>query len=148
MIAEFKEFIARGNMVELAVAFVLGVAFQSVIAAITGRVLTPLIAWVFGEPDFDTLLTFGAVDPETGVPAGSFGAVLTALLNFLLVAIALFLVVRTYNRLQRREEEVAAEPEPEPEPEPGPDREDVVLLREIRDALTERERRMGGQTTS
>jgi len=140
VIAEFKEFIARGSMVELAVAFVLGVAFQSVIAAITGRVLTPLIAWVFGEPNFDTLLTFGAVDPATGVPAGSFGAVLTALLNFLLVAIALFLIVKAYNRLQRRQEEAATEPDPEPDPE------DVLLLREIRDALTGRERRHGGTT--
>jgi len=131
VIAEFKEFIARGNMVELAVAFVLGVAFQSVISAITGRVLTPLIAMAFGEPNFDALLTFGQIDPETGVPAGSVGAVLTALVNFLLVAIALFLVVKGYNRLKRRqetaEEEVPAEPEPDPE--------DVVLLREIRDAL-------------
>jgi large conductance mechanosensitive channel len=138
VIAEFKEFIARGNMVELAVAFVLGVAFQSVIAAITGRVLTPLIAWVFGEPNFDTLLTFGAVDPETGVPVGSVGAVLTALINFLLVAIALFLVVKAYNRLQRRQEEAVADPAPEPDPE------DVLLLREIRDALTARDRRGGG----
>ena len=131
MIVEFKELISRGNMVELAVTFVLGVAFQSVVATITGRVLTPLIAWVFGEPNFDALLTFGAVDPETGVPAGSIGAVLTALLNFLLVAIALFLIVRAYNRFQREEEaEEAAAPEPEVESE------DVVLLREIRDALT------------
>ncbi len=137
MITEFKEFIARGNMVELAVAFVLGVAFQSVIAAITGRVLTPLIAWVFGEPNFDTLLTFGAVDPETGVPVGSVGAVLTALINFLLVAIALFLVVKGYNRLRRQEE---AEPEPEPEAVA----EDVLLLREIRDALAGRDDRDGG----
>lgn len=142
MIAEFKEFIARGNMVELAVAFVLGVAFQSVIATITGRVLTPLIAWVFGEPNFASLLTFGAVDPETGVPAGSVGAVLTALLNFLLVALALFLVVKAYNRLQRRQEEGAAEPESEPDPQ------DVQLLREIRDALTEPDRRGGSPTAS
>lgn len=134
MIAEFREFISRGNMVELAVAFVLGVAFQSVVSAITGRVLTPLIAWMFSEPNFDALLTFGAVDPETGVQAGSVGAVLTALLNFLLVAIALFLIVKAYNRFQRQEEAAeateAATPEPEAEPE------DVVLLREIRDALT------------
>lgn len=135
MLAEFKEFIARGNMVELAVAFVLGVAFQSVISAITGRVLTPLIAWVFGEPNFDTLLTFGAVDPETGIPAGSLGAVLTALINFLLVAVALFVIVKAYNRLQRSREEEASEETSEPEPDP----EDVVLLREIRDALTARQ---------
>ena len=131
MIAEFKEFIARGNMVELAVAFVLGVAFQSVISAITGRVLTPLIAMAFGEPNFDALLTFGQIDPETGVPAGSVGAVLTALVNFLLVAIALFLVVKGYNRLKRRQETAEEEAPAEPEPDP----EDVVLLREIRDAL-------------
>ena len=133
MIAEFKEFISRGNMVDLAVAFVLGVAFQSVISTLTGRVLTPLIAMLFGEPNFDTLLTFGAIDAETGIPAGSVGAVLTALLNFVLVALALFLVVKAYNRLQRaRAREAAAAPEPEADPE------DLVVLREIRDALTAR----------
>jgi large conductance mechanosensitive channel len=131
VIAEFREFINRGNMVELAVAFVLGVAFQSVVSAITGRVLTPLIAWVFGEPDFDSVLTFGAVDPQTGIPAGSIGGVLTGLLNFLLVAMALFVIVKAYNRFQRQEDAAgAAAPAPEAEPE------DVVLLREIRDALT------------
>lgn len=127
MIAEFKEFINRGNMVDLAVAFVLGIAFQTVIAAITERVLTPLIAWIFGEPDFDQLLTFGPV--VDGVRTGSVGAVLTALMNFLLVALALFMVVRVYNRMQR------ARPE-EPEPEADPD--EVVLLREIRDSLRQR----------
>lgn len=74
MIAECKEFISRGNMVDLAVAFVLGIAFQSVISTLTGRVLTPSIAMLFGEPNFDNLLTFGAIDPETGIPAGSVGA--------------------------------------------------------------------------
>jgi large conductance mechanosensitive channel len=126
VIAEFKEFINRGSFVELAVGFVMGIAFQSVISALTERVITPAIAMVFGQPDFDTLLTFGTIDPETGMPVGSVGAVLTALVNFLLVAFALFLVVKGYNRLQRRDPE---EPEPEADPE------DVVLLREIRDAL-------------
>ena len=129
MIQEFREFVNRGNMVELAVAFVLGVAFQSVVSAITERVLSPLIGLVFGEPNFDGLLTFGAVDPETGIPAGSVGAVLTALINFLLVALALFLIVKAYNRMQRKAEAEAAEEEPAADPE------DVVLLREIRDAL-------------
>jgi large conductance mechanosensitive channel len=130
VVQEFKEFISRGNMIELAVAFVLGVSFQSVITAITGRVITPLIGLLFGEPDFDTLLMFGAIDPETGMQVGSVGAVLTALLNFLLVALALFLVVKAYNRMRRSS---PAEPEPEAEPD------DVVLLREIRDALRERQ---------
>lgn len=131
MITEFREFINRGNMVELAVGFVMGVAFQAVISTLTERVLTPLIALVFGQPNFDALLTFGAVDPATGVPTGSVGAVLTALLNFLLVAFALFLVIRTYNRMQRRS------PEQEDEVEPQADPDEVVLLREIRDALRE-----------
>jgi large conductance mechanosensitive channel len=92
-------------------------------------VITPAIALLFGEPDFDSLLTFGERDAETGQPAGSLGALLTASLNFLLVAFALFLLVRAYNRMRRRRPE---EPEPETDPE------DVVLLREIRDALRER----------
>lgn len=128
MIAEFREFVNRGNMLDLAVGFVMGVSFQAVISTITARVLTPVIALVFGEPNLDAILTFGPIDPETGVPAGSIGAVFTALLNFLLVALALFGVIKAYNRMQRTKEEVA-EAEPEPDPE------DVVLLREIRDAL-------------
>lgn len=134
MIHEFREFINRGNLVELAVAFVLGVAFQSLISAITERVLSPLIGLVFGEPNFDGLLTFGAVDPETGIPAGSVGAVLTSLINFLLVALALFLIVKGYNRMQRKAEAEAAEEAAATDPE------DVRLLREIRDALTTGER--------
>jgi large conductance mechanosensitive channel len=126
---EFKEFINRGSFVELAVGFVMGIAFQGVISTLTERVLTPAIAMVFGEPDFDALLTFGALDPETGLPVGSLGALLTALVNFLLVALALFLVVKAYNRMQRRN---PGEPEPEADPE------DVLLLREIRDSLRER----------
>lgn len=129
MLTELKEFINRGSFVELAVGFVMGVAFQGVVSTLTERVLTPAIAMVFGEPDFDALLTFGAIDPETGVQVGSLGALLTALVNLLLVAAALFLVVKAYNRTQRRH---PSEPEPEADPE------DVLLLREIRDALRER----------
>ena len=72
-------------MIELAVGFVLGVAFQGVITALTDRVLMPLIALVFGQPSFDAIGTFG--------DDGSVGAVITALVNFLLVAVALFLVI-------------------------------------------------------
>lgn len=128
MPTEFKEFINRGSFVELAVGFVMGVAFQAVISTLTERVLMPAIATVFGQPDFDHVLTFGALDPETGLPVGSVGAVLTSLVSFALVAVALFFVVKAYNRMQRRH---PAEPEPEADPE------DVMLLREIRDALRE-----------
>lgn len=128
MIKEFREFIARGNLVDIAVAFVLGAAFGAVVTAFTTRVVGPLIGMVFDLSGLDALLTFGPIDPETGVPAGSFGAFLQATINFVIVGFVMFLVVRAYNRM-RAEEEAEGAPEPAPEPE------DLVLLREIRDAL-------------
>lgn len=124
MIAEFKEFINRGNVIDLAVAVVLGAAFTPVIDAIVSRVLMPAIALVVGQPSFDAIGTFGE--------DGSIGAVITAIVNFVLVALALFVVIKAYNRMQRRS------PEQESAPEPQADPDDVVLLREIRDVLRER----------
>ncbi len=141
MIQEFREFINRGNVVDLAVAFVLGVAFKPIIDALVDRVLMPVIGLLVGQPNFDTVGTFACEDvPASGAAegliitggqqcAGSVGAVLTATVSFLLVAMALFFVVKAYNRMQRDEVE---EPEPEADPE------DVVLLREIRDSLATR----------
>ena len=124
MIAEFKEFINRGNVIDLAVAVVLGAAFAPVIDAIVSRVLMPAIALVVGQPSFDAIGTFGE--------DGSIGAVITAIVNFVLVALALFVVIKAYNRMQRQS------PEQESAPEPQADPDDVVLLREIRDVLRER----------
>lgn len=143
MIAEFKEFINRGNVVELAVAFVMGAAFTPIVNAIVQRVLLPGIGVLVGEPNFDRVGTFGCtpvtdaatVDPAASVVVGgqqcvgSIGAVITATVNFLLVALALFFVVRAYNRLQRRK------PEQPDEPQAQAVTEEVILLREIRDAL-------------
>lgn len=136
MLQEFKEFVNRGNVVELAVAFVMGVAFKPIIDNLVDRVLMPIIGILVGQPNFDTVGTFACdagLDPTTNVVtastvcAGSIGAVLTAIINFLLVALALFFVVKAYNRMNREE--------PVDEPEPEADPEDVVLLREIRDSL-------------
>jgi large conductance mechanosensitive channel len=129
VIAEFKEFINRGSFIDLAVGFVMGVAVTGVVNTVVERLLMPLIAMVFGQPDFDAIGTFGAVDPETGAQTGSVGAVLTATVNFLLIAVALFLIVKAYNRMQRRRPD---EPDPEADPE------EVLLLREIRDSLRSR----------
>lgn len=138
MLQEFREFINRGNVVELAVAFVMGVAFKPIIDNIVDRVLMPIIGMIVGQPNFDTVGTFACepgLDPTTGIVvgdtvcAGSIGAVLTAIINFVLIAVALFFVVKAYNRMNR--------PQPET-PEPEADPEDVVLLREIRDALRTR----------
>jgi large conductance mechanosensitive channel len=122
VINEFKEFINRGNVIELAVAFVLGVAFKPVIDAIVDRVLMPLIGMVVGQPNFDTIGTFACdagLDPATGIVAdgrvcaGSIGAVVTASVNFLLVALALFFVVKAYNRMKGK-------PRRRPLPSPTP----------------------------
>jgi large conductance mechanosensitive channel len=120
MLAEFREFINRGSFVDLAVGFVMGVAVSGVVTALVERVVMPLIGLIFGEPNFDQVLTFGGeVDGE---PVGSVGAVITALVVFLLVALVLFLIIKGYNAMQRKQEEVE---------EAAPDPEEVVLLREI-----------------
>lgn len=129
MIKEFKEFINRGNLVDLAVAFVLGVAFASVVTALTTRVVSPLIGMVFDLSSLETMGTFGPNDPETGLPVGSVGAFVQASINFVIVGLVMFFVVRAYNRMQRSEPEVA---EPEADPE------DVVLLRRIAAAVERR----------
>jgi large conductance mechanosensitive channel len=125
VIKEFKEFINRGNLVDIAVAFVLGVAFASVIDTLTTRIVSPLIAMIFDLSGLASMGTFGPVDAETGLPVGSVGALVEAILNFLIVGFVVFLVVRAYNRFQRTE----------PEPAPEPDTEDIVLLRRIAASL-------------
>lgn len=125
MIREFREFINRGNLVDLAVAFVLGVAFASVVTALTTRIVSPLIGMVFNLSSLETMGTFGPADPETGLPTGSVGAFVQASLNFLIVGLVMFFVVKAYNRMQG--------PPPEAEPEAEP--EDLLLLRRIADAV-------------
>ena len=129
VIKEFRDFVNRGNFVDIAVAFVMGAAFGTVVTALTARIISPLIALVFEVSDLSGVGTFGAVDPATGQPTGSVGAFLAAVLNFVIIAFVMFLVVKAYNAFNARLKEPQAEAgvsEPE----------DVVLLREIRDALT------------
>lgn len=131
MLQEFKDFINRGNVVDLAVAFVLGVAFKDVVDAVVNRVVMPLIGMIFGEPNFDAIGEFACGETTNGAGeivnqcSGSVGAILTATLNFVLIAFALFLIVKAYNRFK-------ADQEPEDE---TVDAEEVILLREIRDFL-------------
>ncbi|MGZ8612007.1 MAG: large conductance mechanosensitive channel protein MscL [Actinomycetota bacterium] len=100
MLREFREFITRGSLVELAVAFIMGVAFSSVVSAFSDVILGA-VAYAFGgDVSFDR---FGVErDGELVIPYGAF---LTALLDFAIVAFALFLVVKAYNRLRRSREE-------------------------------------------
>jgi large conductance mechanosensitive channel len=125
VLAEFREFVLRGNLVDLAVAVVLGAAFGAVVTSLVVNLITPLIAAAGGEPDFSDL-AFTINGSRFG-----YGAFLNALLSFLLIAaVIFFLVVKPVNALLARvKREEAAEPEA-----PTPD---VALLTEIRDLLRE-----------
>jgi large conductance mechanosensitive channel len=121
---EFKDFLTRGNIVDLAVAFVLGVAFGTVVTSFVENIINPVIGAIFGQPDFSTL----TIDLWSDAVL-RYGAFLTALLNFVLIAAAVFFfVVKPYNALKARQ--ASGEEEP-----PAAPPEDVQLLREIRDAL-------------
>ena len=112
MIKEFREFINRGNLVDIAVAFVLGVAFAAVINSLTNDIINPIIAKIFTVDDLA-----GWVVADIRI-----GAFLVAVINFLIVAFVMFLVVKAYNRMRAQ----AGEAEPS---------EEIVLLREIRDGV-------------
>ena len=93
---DFRKFIMRGNIVDLAVAVIIGVAFNAVVLSFVNNVISPIIGAVFGKPDFNSL-TFKLGD---GVVA--YGAFLTALLNFVIIAFVVFLILRAFSHLQTR----------------------------------------------
>jgi large conductance mechanosensitive channel len=123
MLSGFRDFVLRGNVVDLAVAVVIGAAFTSVVSAFVEGLLTPLIAAIIGEPDFSSL-TF-----TLNGSVFRYGDFLNAVISFLMVATVIyFLVVVPMNQLLARRRR-GEEPPPEPT-------EDILLLRQIRDALT------------
>jgi len=127
MLAGFKNFIMRGNVIELAVAFVVGAAFVAVVKALVDGLITPLIAAIVGKPNLD-----GAMIVTVNNADFLFGAVLGAIINFVLVAAAVyFLIVAPMNKLAERRK-AGTEPEPEAPAE------DILLLQEIRDLLAAR----------
>ena len=93
MLKEFKAFIMRGNLVEIAVGLVIALAFAAVVASFVADIITPIIAAIFGQPDFSSLKI------DIGDSAITYGNFLNALLTFLIVALAMFLVVKAYNRM-------------------------------------------------
>jgi large conductance mechanosensitive channel len=116
MLKEFKEFISRGNLVELAVGLILALAFSGLVTSFTENLINPIIGAIFGQPNFDSLVI------DIGDAQLRYGAFLTTLLNFLIVGFVLFFVVRAYNRAFPKEEAPG-----------GPT--EIELLTEIRDAL-------------
>jgi large conductance mechanosensitive channel len=133
--SEFREFVVKGNAMDLAVGVIIGAAFSKIVDSIVNDLIMPVVGAVFGGFDFSNLfIALGSV-PEgvpltlaevrkAGVPVLAYGNFLTVLLNFLILALIVFIIVRQINRLRRP---AAAAPVATPE--------DIVLLREIRDGL-------------
>jgi len=126
MLKEFRQFIMRGNIVDLAVAVILGAAFGLVVTSFTDGVLMAFVAAIVGEPNFD------AVTVEIGDGVIRIGTFLTAVVNFVIIAGALFLILKAMERaMQSRRKDDADADTPAPSDE-------AVLLTEIRDLLASR----------
>ena len=138
MLREFRDFIARGNVLDLAVAVIIGAAFATITTSLTEDIIMPGIAAIFGGLDFSSHYVLLGTVPDNfpgpwtyaalkaaGVAVLGWGQFLTVLINFLILAFIIFLIVRSANKMKKRQEDAA----------PAPDPEEVVLLREIRDAL-------------
>ena len=136
MLKEFKEFAMRGNVVDMAVGIIIGAAFGRIVSSLVNDVIMPPIGLLMGNLDFGNLylnLSGGdypslAAAEEAGAPLIKYGLFINQVLDFIIVAFAIFLVIRAMNKLKKKEE---AAPPPAP---PGPS-DEVKLLTEIRDAL-------------
>ncbi|MEM8847508.1 MAG: large-conductance mechanosensitive channel protein MscL [Bacteroidota bacterium] len=128
---EFKDFAMKGNLVDIAVGFVMGAAFKEVVSAFTGGIVSPLIGLLF-DSDFKDLrmkLKDGVAN-DAGEMVGEvyleYGTFLTNVIDFIIVAFVMFLIVKGVNSMKKKEEEA-------PAPDPGPS--EIDLLKEIRDSL-------------
>lgn len=136
MLKEFKEFIARGNVVDLAVGVIIGAAFGAITTSLVNDVIMPVVGLMLGGVDFSSMFAVLSnpnnvpvpATPELAKEAGivtlNYGIFVNAVINFVIIAFAVFMLVKAANRIRRTEP-----------PPPAPPTEDVLLLREIRDAL-------------
>lgn len=123
MLKEFKDFIMKGNLLEVAIGLILALAFKAVVDSLVNDIITPVIAAVGGQPNF------GSLTLDIGDGRITYGLFLNAVLSLLIVGFILFLIVKAYNRMVAM---ASRKGETEETPE---DSAEVVLLREIRDAL-------------
>jgi large conductance mechanosensitive channel len=123
---EFKDFVATGNIVELAVAFILGLAIKAVIDAFIQGVANPLIGAIVGKPNLDNFLTFTVRKGTKNESTISIGLVLTQIISLIIVGLVLFMCLKAYNKIRKP---VEAAP-------PGPN--EIDLLTQIRDELRTR----------
>lgn len=135
--SEFKTFIARGNVMDMAVGVVVGGAFTAIVNSLVGDIINPLIGKLFGGVDLsEAKVVLTEATEETAEVAIRYGALIQTIINFIIVALCIFTVVRGINRLKdkMKKEEEAAEEEAKEE-EPAEPSEEILLLREIRDSL-------------
>ncbi|MGM9484605.1 large conductance mechanosensitive channel protein MscL [Roseateles sp. NT4] len=134
--SEFKEFAVKGNVVDLAVGVIIGGAFGKIVDSLVGDVIMPVVSKIFGGLDFSNYFiplagqtaTTLAEAKKTGAVL-AYGSFLTVSLNFIILALIIFLMIQQINRLKREPEAAPAPATPPPTPE------DIQLLREIRDSL-------------
>lgn len=142
---EFKKFVARGNVIDLAVGVVIGAAFGGIVTQLTESVLMPFIGWLFGEIDFSNwFLRLGEIPAgyegsttnyaelkEAGVAMIGYGALITAAINFLIVAFALFLLVKSVNKVTEEMQKKAAETEDSASSDDVPTNPELDVLKKI-----------------
>ena len=136
MLKEFRDFIAKGNVIDLAVAVIIGAAFATIVASLTDEIIMPIVGAIFGGADFSnhfillsapagyegSMSDYAALK-EAGAAMIGYGAFITAVINFLILAFIIFLLVRWANKLMKKKEEEVAGPT------------EIDLHTEIRDAL-------------
>jgi large conductance mechanosensitive channel len=138
MLKEFKEFAMRGNVVDMAVGIVIGAAFTSIVKSLVGDMMMPIVGLLMGGVDFSNVfITLKGDSFETLKAAQDAGAVtlniglfINAIISFVIVAFALFMLIKGMNTLKKKEEEAPSKPEEPPR--------EVQLLEEIRDALVKK----------
>ena len=123
---EFKEFIATGNLVEIAVAFILAIAIKAVIDAFMAGIVNPVIGAIVGKPNLDNFLTFTVRKGTSNQSTISIGVVLTQVISLIIVGLVLFLMLKAYNKMRKPAEAAPAGPT------------EIELLAQIRDELRAR----------
>ncbi len=139
MLKEFREFIMRGNVIDLAVAFVMGVAFGAVVTSLVNDIIMPVIGYLLHGVNFSNMfIVLGggsyaslADAQKAGAATINYGVFINSIITFLVVAVAMFFVVKSANAMKRKQAEAPAAP-------PAPTKEEQ-LLTEIRDVLKERQ---------
>lgn len=134
-IVEFREFISRGSVIDLAVGVIIGGAFTAIVTSLVNDIIMPVIGLLFGGVDFTSLryvITPAVGDtPEAAIYYGNF---IQSIVNFLLIALVIFTVIRVINRFHRKKDD------PTQVPAPAEPSEEVLLLREIRDFMSRNEK--------